>query len=74
MKADTHPNYKGSPGHLLLPRQHLLRARPTMVKEQYHVEVCSARHPFHPTGKRSSRYRRSRRAFRQKYGSVQRLG
>ncbi len=72
MKADTHPNYNDvqvtcSCGNTFVTRS-------TMGKPQYHVEVCSACHPFY-TGKQKIVDTAGRvERFRQKYGSVQRLG
>ena len=61
MKADTHPNYK-----------EVQVTCSTMGKQQYHVEVCSACHPFY-TGKQKIVDTAGRvERFRQKYGNVQR--
>ncbi|HQZ01174.1 MAG TPA: 50S ribosomal protein L31 [Thauera sp.] len=70
MKADLHPKYNDlsvtcSCGNTFVTRS-------TIGKPQYHVEVCSACHPFY-TGKQKIVDTAGRvERFRQKYGNVQR--
>ena len=70
MKADIHPKYADvsvtcSCGNTFVTRS-------TLGKPQYHVEVCSACHPFY-TGKQKIVDTAGRvERFRQKYGNVQR--
>ena len=72
MKADIHPKYAEitvtcSCGNTFVTRS-------TMSKPALQVEVCSACHPFY-TGKQKIVDTAGRvERFRQKYGSVQRLG
>ncbi|MBK7847946.1 MAG: 50S ribosomal protein L31 [Zoogloea sp.] len=72
MKADTHPNYNDV--QVTCSCGNTFTTRSTMGKPKYHVEVCAACHPFY-TGKQKIVDTAGRvERFRQKYGSVQRLG
>ena len=72
MKADIHPNY--TEVELTCSCVSVFTTRSTMGKPKYHVEVCAACHPFY-TGKQKIVDTAGRvERFRQKYGSVQRLG
>ncbi|AKU12824.1 50S ribosomal protein L31 [Azoarcus sp. CIB] len=72
MKADIHPNYKAV--QVTCSCGNAFETRSTLGKPVLHVEVCSACHPFY-TGKQKIVDTAGRvERFRQKYGSVQRLG
>ncbi|MCC4117163.1 50S ribosomal protein L31 [Aromatoleum toluclasticum] len=72
MKADIHPNYNAV--QVTCSCGNSFETRSTMAKPVLHVEVCSACHPFY-TGKQKIVDTAGRvERFRQKYGSVQRLG
>jgi large subunit ribosomal protein L31 len=72
MKADIHPKY--AEVAVTCSCGNAFTTRSTMAKQQLHVEVCSACHPFY-TGKQKIVDTAGRvERFRQKYGSVQRLG
>ncbi len=72
MKADIHPKY--AEVAVTCSCGNAFTTRSTMTKPQLHVEVCSACHPFY-TGKQKIVDTAGRvERFRQKYGSVQRLG
>jgi large subunit ribosomal protein L31 len=70
MKADTHPKYEDV--NVTCSCGNTFVTRSTLGKPQYHVEVCSACHPFY-TGKQKIVDTAGRvERFRQKYGNVQR--
>ena len=70
MKADIHPKYNEV--SVTCSCGNTFTTRSTMGKPQYHVEVCSACHPFY-TGKQKIVDTAGRvERFRQKYGNVQR--
>ena len=72
MQADIHPNYKDL--EVTCSCGHVFTTKSTMSKSTFHVEVCSLCHPFY-TGKQKIVDTAGRvERFRQKYGSVQRLG
>ena len=72
MKADIHPNYQEVA--VTCSCGNNFTTKSTMKKDTFHVEVCSACHPFY-TGKQKIVDTAGRvERFRQKYGSVQRLG
>ena len=72
MKADIHPNYKEV--QVSCSCGSTITTRSTMSKDTFHVEVCALCHPFY-TGKQKIVDTAGRvERFRQKYGSVQRLG
>ena len=65
MKADIHPNYKEI--QVNCSCGNAFTTRSTMNKESFHVEVCSACHPFY-TGKQKIVDTAGRvERFRQKY-------
>ena len=70
MKAEIHPNYKEI--QVNCSCGNAFTTRSTMSKDSFHVEVCSACHPFY-TGKQKIVDTAGRvERFRQKYGNVQR--
>ncbi|AYH44855.1 MULTISPECIES: 50S ribosomal protein L31 [Rhodocyclales] len=72
MKADIHPNYNAV--QVTCSCGNSFETRSTLGKPVLHVEVCAACHPFY-TGKQKIVDTAGRvERFRQKYGSVQRLG
>ena len=67
MKADIHPNYKEI--QVNCSCGNAFTTRSTMNKESFHVEVCSACHPFY-TGKQKVMDTAGRiDKFRQRYAS-----
>ena len=72
MKPEIHPKYNEVA--VTCSCGNTFTTRSTMSKPQLHVEVCSACHPFY-TGKQKIVDTAGRvERFRQKYGTVQRLG
>ena len=72
MKADIHPKY--AEVQVTCSCGNTFETRSTLAKPALRVEVCSACHPFY-TGKQKIVDTAGRvERFRQKYGSVQRLG
>ena len=72
MKADIHPKY--AEVQVTCSCGNSFTTRSTMSKPALHVEVCAACHPFY-TGKQKIVDTAGRvERFRQKYGTVQRLG
>jgi large subunit ribosomal protein L31 len=70
MKPEIHPNYQEI--QVTCSCGHVFTTRSTMAKTQYHVEVCSACHPFY-TGKQKIVDTAGRvERFRQKYASIPR--
>ena len=70
MQQGIHPDYH--PVEVTCSCGNTFVTRSTMGKPQYHVEVCSACHPFY-TGKQKIVDTAGRvERFRQKYGNVQR--
>jgi large subunit ribosomal protein L31 len=72
MKTDIHPKYAAV--QVTCSCGNSFETRSTLGKPALHVEVCAACHPFY-TGKQKIVDTAGRvERFRQKYGSVQRLG
>lgn len=72
MKAEIHPNYQDV--QVTCSCGASFTTRSTIGKPQLHVEVCSDCHPYY-TGKQKIMDTAGRvERFRQRYGSVQRLG
>ena len=72
MKAEIHPSY--AEVQVTCSCGNAFTTRSTLNKPNLHVEVCSACHPFY-TGKQKIVDTAGRvERFRQKYGSVARLG
>ena len=68
MKADTHPNYKDI--QVQCSCGNTFTTRSTMSKDNFHIEVCSACHPFY-TGKQKIVDTAGRvEKFNQKFGAM----
>ena len=68
MRADIHPKYE--PVTVTCSCGNTFTTRSTMGKPQYHVEVCSACHPFY-TGKQKIVDTAGRvEKFNQKFGTM----
>ena len=68
MKADTHPKYEDV--NVTCSCGNTFVTRSTLGKPQYHVEVCSACHPFY-TGKQKIVDTAGRvEKFNQKFGAM----
>ncbi len=70
MKADIHPNYKEI--EVTCSCGSVFKTRSTMNKQAFHIEVCSACHPFY-TGKQKIVDTAGRvEKFNQKFGALRR--
>ena len=70
MKAEIHPNYKEI--QVNCSCGNVFTTRSTMSKDSFHVEVCSACHPFY-TGKQKIVDTAGRvEKFNQKFGAMRR--
>ena len=70
MKADIHPNYNEI--EVTCSCGSVFKTRSTMNKQAFHIEVCSACHPFY-TGKQKIVDTAGRvEKFNQKFGALRR--
>ena len=70
MKADIHPNYKEI--EVTCSCGSVFKTRSTMNNQAFHIEVCSACHPFY-TGKQKIVDTAGRvEKFNQKFGALRR--
>ena len=68
MKADIHPNYHDV--QVTCSCGNVFTTKSTMTKQAFHIEVCSACHPFY-TGKQKIVDTAGRvEKFNQKFGSM----
>ena len=68
MKTETHPNYQEV--QVTCSCGHAFTTRSTMNKQAFHIEVCSACHPFY-TGKQKIVDTAGRvEKFNQKFGAM----